>query len=91
MPPKLCMSDMAGHCQGRLLSAVCKLYKGLVQGQAYLKMSALDEMSVREYSNKMARREGSRHCYAIKWLIVLPVISMQKLLQFLRKIWERTF
>jgi hypothetical protein len=60
MPPKLCMSDIAGLCQGRLLSAVCKLYKGLVKGQAYLKMSVLDEMSVREYSSNMARRQPNK-------------------------------
>jgi hypothetical protein len=60
MPPKLCMRDIAGLCQGMLLSAVCKLYKGLVQGQAHLRMSALDEMSVREYSNNMVRRQPNK-------------------------------
>ena len=56
MPPKLYMRNIAGLCQGRLPSAVCKLYKGLVQGQAYLKTCGLDEMSGLEYSNSMARR-----------------------------------
>src|SRR5438445_12235386 len=50
MPPKLCMRDIAGLGQSRLPAAVRKLYKGLVQGQAYPQISALDEMSVLEYS-----------------------------------------
>jgi len=56
MPPKLCMRDIAGLGQSRLPAAVSKLYKGLVQGQAYLKIGALDEMSVLEYSIPRARR-----------------------------------
>src|SRR5271165_508196 len=37
MPPKLYMRDLAGLCQSRPPTAPCKLYKGLVQGQEYLK------------------------------------------------------
>lgn len=44
MPPNLCMRDIAGRCQGRPPAAACKLYKGLVRGQAYLETSVLDEV-----------------------------------------------
>jgi len=56
MPPKLCMRDITGLGQSRPPAAVRKLYKGLVQGQAYPQISALDEVSVLEYAIARARR-----------------------------------
>src|SRR6267154_235596 len=60
MPPKLCIRDPAGLCQSRPAAAPRKLYKRLVQGQAYLKTDTLDEMSGLRSSNSTARDSSDK-------------------------------
>jgi len=69
MPPKLRIRDIAGLCQSRPPSAVCKLYEGLVQGQAYLKISALVEISVLKCSGLPQQCRNRLGAVVGRWLV----------------------